>query len=86
MAEYETKPGNGIAWKNEGYEKGGRFPYCKGRIKTPDGKEWDIALWVPKNENIKGFNVTTKEPYNKPSETKEEPNELDEILADDLPF
>lgn len=58
MAQFERKPGTGTAFKNDRYEKGGNYPYAKGIVRDPNGKKWSIALWIPRNESIKGFNVT----------------------------
>ncbi|MDH6304640.1 hypothetical protein M2459_001376 [Parabacteroides sp. PF5-5] len=60
---YEIKPGQGTLFKNDKYEAGGIQPYCRGKVKTPDGKEWEAALWIPKSDKVKGFNVSIKEPY-----------------------
>ncbi len=79
---YEQKPGTGIIWKNDKYVPGGNQPYAKGTIKDLDGNDLDVALWIPKSDKIKGFNITMKPPYK-----KEEPEE-DETMSnnEDLPF
>lgn len=79
---YEQKPGTGIIWKNDKYVQGGNQPYAKGTIKDLDGNDLDVALWIPKSDKIKGFNITMKPPYK-----KEEPEE-DETMSnnEDLPF
>ena len=80
---YEIKNGQGTAFKNDKFEKGSNQPYAKGKIKTPDGKEYDIALWIPKSDKIKGFNITLQEPYKK----KVEDNMPDFLQSkDELPF
>ena len=66
MSNYERKAGTGTIWKNDKYVQGGNQPYAKGTIKGLDGKEYDVALWKPKSEKIKGFNLTMSEPYRKP--------------------
>jgi hypothetical protein len=60
MSNYEQKPGTGVIWKNDKYEKGGNQPYAKGVIKGLNGEELDVVLWIPKSEKIKGFNLTMK--------------------------
>ena len=60
---YEIEAGKGKAFKNEKYVAGGTQPYARGKFKTPDGVEYEIALWIPKSNNVKGFNLTVKEPY-----------------------
>ena len=81
MSDYEQKNGTGVVWKNEKYEKGGKYPYAKGIIKGLNGEDLDVALWIPKSEKIKGFNLTMK-PYEKRPmpETSLDPQD------DDLPF
>lgn len=81
MDNYEQKNGTGVVWKNDKYTKGGNQPYAKGIIKGLDGEELDVALWIPKSEKIKGFNLTMKL-YEKPQEyTTSAPDE-----ESDLPF
>ena len=81
MDNYEQKNGTGVVWKNEKYTKGGNQPYAKGIIKGLNGEELDVALWVPKSEKIKGFNLTMRL-YEKPQEyTTSAPTE-----ESDLPF
>lgn len=71
MSDYEQKNGTGVLWKNEKYVKDGNYPYAKGIIKGLDGEQLDVALWIPKSDKIKGFNLTMK-PYDKPQEPKGE--------------
>ena len=81
MDNYEQKNGTGVVWKNDKYTKGGNHPYAKGIIKGLNGEELDVALWIPKSEKIKGFNLTMKL-YEKPQEyTTGAPDE-----ESDLPF
>ncbi len=40
-------------------------------IKGLTGEDLDVALWVPKSDKIKCFNLTMK-PYDKPQEPKGE--------------
>ena len=81
MDNYEQKNGTGVVWKNDKYTKGGNQPYAKGIIKGLNGEELDVALWVPKSEKIKGFNLTMRL-YEKPQEyTTSAPTE-----ESDLPF
>ena len=81
MSDYEQKNGTGVVWKNDKYTKGGNQPYAKGIIKGLNGEELDVALWIPKSEKIKGFNLTMKL-YEKPQEyTTSAPTE-----ESDLPF
>jgi len=82
MAEFEQKNGTGTIWKNDKYQQGGTQPYAKGKIKDLNGKEFEVALWIPKSEKVKGFNFTMQEPYIKKSLTETEtPTE-----KDDQPF
>ncbi len=81
MDNYEQKNGTGVVWKNDKYTKGGNQPYAMGIIKGLNGEELDVAIWIPKSERIKGFNLTMK-PYEKRPmpETSLDPQD------DDLPF
>ncbi len=81
MDNYEQKNGTGVVWKNDKYTKGGNQPYAKGIIRGLNGEDLDVALWIPKSEKIKGFNLTMKL-YEKPQEyTTSAPTE-----ESDLPF
>lgn len=84
MNNYENKPGTGTIWKNEKYVKDGNYPYAKGIIKGLDGEQLDVALWIPKSEKIKGFNVTMK-PY-EAREKKDEGYATAPADESDLPF
>ena len=84
MNNYENKPGTGTIWKNDKYTKGGNHPYAKGIIKGLNGEDLDVALWIPKSEKIKGFNVTMK-PY-EAREKKDEGYATTPPEAEDLPF
>lgn len=88
MNNYENKPGTGTIWKNDKYEKGGKYPYANGIIKGFNGEDLDVALWIPKSDKIKGFNLTMK-----PFEKKVNNNAANNSYAtsapeevDDLPF
>ena len=85
MSDYENKPGTGTIWKNDKYEKGGKYPYANGIIKGLTGEDLDVALWVPKSDKIKGFNLTMK-PYDKPQEPKGEYTTGAPADESDLPF
>mgnify|MGYP000946350996 CR=1 FL=1 len=81
MDNYEQKNGTGVVWKNDKYTKGGNQPYAKGIIKGLNGEELDVALWIPKSDKIKGFNLTMKLYEKRPMpETSLDPQD------DDLPF
>jgi len=80
MDNYEQKNGTGVVWKNDKYTKGGNHPYAKGIIKGLNGEDLDVALWIPKSEKIKGFNLTMKL-YEKP-----QAGYATEPPVDDLPF
>lgn len=84
MSDYEQKNGTGVLWKNDKYEKGGKYPYANGIIKGLTGEDLDVALWIPKSEKIKGFNVTMK-PY-EAREKKDEGYATTPPEAEDLPF
>ena len=79
MSNYKQKAGTGTLWKNEKYVPGGNQPYAKGVVKDLNGNDVDVALWIPKSDKIKGFNITMQEPYKKKEETS---NKED----DSLPF
>ena len=81
MDNYEQKNGTGVVWKNDKYTKGGNQPYAKGIIKGLNGEELDVALWIPKSEKIKGFNLTMKPQEPKGEYTTSAPDE-----ESDLPF
>ena len=85
MSDYENKPGTGTIWKNDKYEKGGKYPYAKGIVKGLNGEDLDVVLWVPKSDKIKGFNLTMK-PYEKPQEPKGEYTTGVPADESDLPF
>lgn len=78
---YEIKPGNGTIFKNN--KTSDKQPEYKGIIKTPEGKELEIALWVKEGKSGKFFSVKVQEPYSAEEPTKE-PVERDD--NDDLPF
>lgn len=80
---YEINNGQGTAFKNDKYEKGGNQPYARGRFKTPEGMEYEIALWIPKTDKIKGFNISVKEPYKGNGNAQETQGTVE---GDDLPF
>lgn len=83
---YEIKNGQGTAFKNDKYEKGGTQPYARGRFKTPEGKEYDITLWIPKSDKIKGFNLTIQEPYNNGQSSQNNTAATNSDDDSDLPF
>lgn len=78
---YEIKNGQGNIFKNK--KESDNHPDYKGRIKTPEGKEYDIALWVKEGQKGKFFSVKTQEPYVSQSGSQE-PSETEN--SDDLPF
>ena len=79
---YEQKNGTGTVWKNDKYTVGGNQPYAKGTVKDLNGNDLDVALWIPKSDKIKGFNVTIQEPYKKEEQAKPA-----QVVEDkDLPF
>lgn len=82
---YEHKNGQGTAFKNDKYEKGGNQPYARGQVKTPEGKLYDVTLWIPKSDKVNGFNVTLQEPYQKDTTQRETPVKK-ESQSEDLPF
>lgn len=82
---YEQKNGTGTVWKNDKYTVGGNQPYAKGTVKDLNGNDLDIALWIPKSDKIKGFNVTIQEPYVKPKESAQ-PQSISDESGDSLPF
>ena len=80
MDNYEQKNGTGVVWKNDKYTKGGNQPYAKGIIKGLNGEDLDVALWIPKSDKIKGFNLTMK-----PHERQPLPGASLDPEVDDLP-
>lgn len=65
MSNYETKPGNGAIFKNTKKEKE-THPDYNGKILDPNGKEWELSLWVKKSAAGNSyFSVAVKEPYKK---------------------
>ena len=92
MSNYETRPGNGAIFKNTKKEKDTQPDY-NGKIVDPNGKEWDLSLWVKKSAAGNSyFSVAVKEPYKKEfAETKKEMKSKDDTdifgdEQDDLPF
>lgn len=76
---YELKNGSGSIFKNN-KEKDSQPDY-KGNIKTPEGKEYEIALWLKEGQKVKYFSVKIQEPY------KAEDQQSDSSQSeDDLPF
>ena len=82
MSNYKQKAGTGTLWKNKNYVKGGNQPYAKGTIKDLNGDDIDVALWIPKSDKIKGFNITMHVPYKKDEQIDNSINTDD----DNLPF
>lgn len=67
---YELKNGQGSIFRNTN-KKEDKHPDYNGKIKTPDGKEWDLSLWVKDSKNgNKFFSVAVKEPYVKQDVTQ----------------
>lgn len=65
MSNYETKPGNGAIFKNNKKEKE-THPDYNGKILDPNGKEWELSLWVKKSAAGNSyFSVAVKEPWKK---------------------
>lgn len=65
---YEHKPGSGSIFKNE-HKTSENHPEYRGSVITPDGKKWDVSLWVKKSQGGKSyFSVALKEPYVKPED------------------
>lgn len=86
---YEQKNGELTVWKNDKFVKGGNQPYAKGTGKDLQGNEIEVVLWIPKSENIKGFNCVIKPAYKKenpaplttaPPPTEYSPNPTGTIL------
>ena len=65
MSNFETKPGNGAIFKNDKKQKE-THPDYNGKILDPNGKEWELSLWVKKSAAGNSyFSVAVKEPYKK---------------------
>lgn len=88
---YELKAGQGTIFKNNKKEKE-IHPDYRGTIKTPDGNEYSVSLWVKKGEKQSYFSVSVQEPYNTGNQQQAIPtdkNGLPDYAApedDDLPF
>lgn len=82
---YEQKNGEITIWKNDKYETGGNQPYARGTGKDLQGNDIDVALWIPKSDKVKGFNMTIKPAYKK--EEKTQPQQSQPVSEGaDLPF
>lgn len=77
---YELKNGQGNIFKNNKASE--NHPDYRGTIKTPEGKEYDLALWVKEGQKGKYFSVSVQEPYKGQSQTSATPqtNEDDDDL------
>ena len=90
MSNYEQKAGTGAIFKNNKKEKE-THPDYNGKILDPNGKEWELSLWVKKSAAGNSyFSVSVKEPWKKDVvdarvETKTGNALLDEDDSD-LPF
>jgi len=82
---YETKPGQGVIFKNEN-KQSSNHPDYNGKIKTPEGREYDLSMWVKDGKKGKFFSVSVKEPYVKQSQHDSFINRGNGDLGDDLPF
>jgi hypothetical protein len=83
---YQTKPGQGAIFKNE-KRTSDKSPHYYGSVVAPDGKEWDVSLWLTEAKSgQRYFSVAVKEPYRKdaPPATQSAPPPAD--VDDDLPF
>ena len=91
MSNYETKPGNGAIFKNNKKEKESHPDY-NGKILDPNGKEWELSLWVKKSAAGNSyFSVAVKEPYKKDfvDSTVDHAKSKNDLLNEDdndLPF
>ena len=88
---YEQKNGQITVWKNEKFVQGGTQPYAKGTGKDLQGNDIDVALWIPKSERVKGFNLTITTPYKgsdapQNTHTSEPANVVASAGDDSLPF
>ena len=90
MSNYEQKAGTGAIFKNNKKEKE-THPDYNGKILDPNGKEWELSLWVKKSAAGNSyFSVSVKEPWKKDIvdamvETKTGNGIMDED-PNDLPF
>lgn len=91
MSNYETKHGNGAIFKNTKKEKD-THPDYNGKILDPNGKEWELSLWVKKSAPGNSyFSVAVKEPWKKDESTTKEAKvkaaiDLLDDEDNDLPF
>lgn len=82
---YEQKPGTGSIFRNERKEKESHPDY-RGTILTPDGRSYDLSLWVKTSQKGKKyFSVSCQEPYQKDEASKPQ-QEAHTDTTDDLPF
>jgi len=58
---YEQKPGQGIIFKNE-QKKADNHPDYSGNFTDPQGKKWQVALWVKEGKKGKFFSMGVSEP------------------------
>lgn len=80
---YELKNGQGNIWKNNN-KASENHPEYKGTIKTPEGKEYDLALWVKQGQKGKYFSVSIQEPYR--GQDQPQTTQATNEDNDDLPF
>jgi len=82
MSDYELKPGQGTIFKVV-EKKSDKAPDYKGLMRDPNGKEWEVSLWIREGKKGKFFSVGIKEPWVKDAKKTEiTTKEID----DDLPF
>lgn len=62
MGDFEHKPGSGSIFEN-GYKETDRQPDMKGKIKTPDGQEWDVSGWWKESRNGQFLSLAIQEPW-----------------------
>ena len=86
MSTYETKPGNGVIFRNE-KKQDNRHPDYTGSIVTPSGEELRLSLWVKESQQTKKkyFSVAVSIPSAPSSAPSQQIPEIKEE-GYDLPF
>ena len=65
MADYQEKPGQGVAFKNDN-RPDNRHPNFKGEVLTPKGEALSIAIWDKVSKGGKPyFSILLSEPFKK---------------------
>lgn len=89
MSKFELNNGSGFIFKND-RKQSENHPDYRGTIKTPEGDEFDISLWVKSNSKGSYFSVAVNPPYVPEEKEQQAPPKsapkADYKKNDDLPF